>query len=225
MKTSWLIFCIASCGFVYYKYQQSRKNLEARYPAIFQRPISELEDFEIRFLHNSQKEKKNYALTALALLAFSLWGGAWQPYQAKLEVERQRVAFVEGFDQGWEYYCKEAFDYASGSISLNGYLYAGSNIYDISWCRGLQSASAVEKAYVEEARAAWAEFSDVESSASSGRSAGYSRAREAIFSGTPYLCYGTDCITKDSEENRAIDSYMQDSRNDDMYDWGEYDGQ
>ena len=214
MKTSWLIFCIASCGFVYYRYQKSRGYIEARNPGIFTKPISELEDFEIRQLQYSAKEKKNHALTALALLAFSIWGGAWQPYQAKLEVERQHVAFVEGFDQGWDYYSKEAFDWASGSISSNGYLYAGSNMYDISWCRSLQSASAVEIAYVEEAREAWAEFSDVEASASSGTSSGYSKAREAVFAGTPYLCYGTECITKDSEENRAIDLNMQDFMND-----------
>jgi hypothetical protein len=95
-------------------------------------------------------------------------------------------------------------------------------MYDTNWCSSLQSQGSAEETYLEENRAFWAEFSDVDGSTSKGVSAGYSKAREAVFGVTPYLCYGSECITKDSEENRAIDRNMQDYMNDGNYDFNGY---
>lgn len=209
MSIRWFVFLIVSCGFIWYRFQLQDKEFKIRFPKIFTEQKSDLQDYEINWLRKRKETQRTYALAAIAVVIFSVWMGAWMPYQEKSDREKQHQAFINRFTEGWNYYCDEVFN-ASISISPNGILYAGSNSFTSDWCQGLIGFKDAEEAYIQDGNGALSEFSDVEYSGRKGLNAGYSKSREAVFSMVPYLCYGTECISNESEQSRLEDLAYQD---------------
>lgn len=210
MSIGWLIFSIIVCGFIWYRYQLQERETRRRFPHIFEKSYSDLEDFEIRLIKRRSETKRTFAITALVVIIFSVWMGAWQPYQVSIDREKQHQAYLIGYSEGWNFYCEEIFDSAFNSISPNGILYAGSNQFTASWCRSLIGYGDAESSYVQDGGGAMSEYSDVDDSKNDGSNAGYRDSLQAVFSIVPYLCYGTECISKNSETSRLEDNAYQD---------------
>jgi hypothetical protein len=219
MSIQWALVGVIACGFVFYRYQLNEKKIKSRYPDVFNNSFTELDDFELRILKNHQSNRRTYAISALLIVGFSIWMGAWRPYQVNVERENQRQAYLTSYAEGWNFYCKEIFDDAFSSISPNGILYAGSVQFSSSWCRGLIGYGDAEQAYLKDGGGAMSEFSDVDASKSDGLNAGYRDSRMAVFSSVPYLCYGTECISEDSETSRIEDRAYQDWKLDQEYNY------
>lgn len=215
----WLVFSVIACGFIWYRYQLKEKEIRNRFPEVFQKSKSEFEDFEVRIFKRHTETKRTYAITALMVIAFSVWMGAWQPYEVSKNREEQRQAFLMSYSEGWDYYCDEIFDAALNSISPNGTLYAGANQFTSTWCKGLVGYGDAENAYLQDGGGAMSEYSDIESSQSKGLNAGYRDSRKAVFSAVPYLCYGTECISDESETSRIEDRAYQDWKLDQEYNY------
>lgn len=210
----WLIFSAIVCAFIWYRFQLQDKETRSRFPQIFRKSRSDLEDFEIRILNQRSETQRTFAITALVVVIFSVWMGAWRPHQVIIERENQHQAYLASYLEGWNFYCDEIFDNTLNSISPNGILYAGSNQFTASWCQGLFGYGDAESAYLEDGGGAMSEYSDVDGSKSDGLNAGYRDSRKAVFLRVPYLCYGTECISDDTETSRLEDRAYQDWKND-----------
>ena len=210
MSIRWLIFSVIVCGFIWYRFQLQDKETRSRFPQIFEKSRSDLEDFEIRILTQRSETQRTFAITALVVVIFSVWMGAWRPHQVIVERENQHQAYLASYSDGWSFYCDEIFDSALNSISPNGILYAGANQFTSSWCQGLIGYGDAERAYLEDGGGVSSEYSDVEYSKTGGLNAGYRDSQKAVFSIVPYLCYGTECISEDSETSRIEDRAYQD---------------
>lgn len=210
MSIRWLIFSIIACGFIWYRYQLQERETRRRFPQIFEKSQSDLEDFEVRLLKQRSETQRTFAISALVVIVFSVWMGAWQPYQVSIDKEKQHQAYLAGYTEGWNFYCDEIFNSGFNSISSNGILYAGSYQFTANWCQGLIGNGDAERSYLESGGGALSEYSDVESSQNKGLNSGYADSLKAVFSMVPYLCYGTECISKDSETSRLEDNAYQD---------------
>jgi hypothetical protein len=219
MSFRWLIFSAVACGFTWYRYQLQEKETRRRFPQIFEKQKSDLEDFEIRLLKQRSETQRTFAIIALVVVVFSVWMGAWRPYQVSINREEQHQAYLAGYSEGWDFYCEEIFNDAFNSISPNGTLYAGSNQFTASWCRGLIGDGDAENSYIEDGGGAMSEFSDIDGSKNDGLNAGYRDSRLSVFSTVPYLCYGTECISEDSETARIEDRAYQDWKLDQEYNY------
>lgn len=206
MKIPWIIFLLAAGVIIYSRYEKSRRQIEKRFPGLFKKHFSELSEFEQEQLKIDKQNKKYFAGWAAAALALSFWAGIWQPHQQLVERENQHQAFLSGYVEGWDFYCDELFNSSNGSISPNGLLYAGSSAFEAGWCKGLRSSTAAQTSYEAQNRAAASGSSDVKYEKENGTNAGYRESRAAVFSMVPYLCYGTECVTNDSEETRITDA-------------------
>ncbi|CAN2175060.1 hypothetical protein MCEMRE26_00146 [Candidatus Nanopelagicaceae bacterium] len=209
MKTPWLIFMLIACSWSWYKYDSRRKKIIQEFPGIFSKPESELESIEIFRINTDKGDRKFFGGIALTSLVISVWAGSWLPYKAEEDASQQLQSFIAGYATGWDGYCDEIFDFSLGSVSTNGYLYAGSYAYDSGWCKGMRLSGSGESSAQAENILEMAPYSSVESAKQKGENLGYRDSREKVFSKVPYLCYGSECISADSELSRNEDLAQQ----------------
>jgi hypothetical protein len=205
----------------WFKYQANRSSVLKEFPNILTTVEEERNYTEESRLRWISESKKTYSRIALGALAIGIYGGIWSPYQSNKEAERQYETYLASFVDGWNEYCDEIFNPSMSAISVDGTLYAGNGSYNGSWCKGLLSENlAVESAISENVRG-MAPYSSVDYARDKGASAGYNKSIDAVFSAVPYLCYGTECISKDSEISRMEDLGRSEWNNQDwsgMYD-------
>lgn len=206
MKIPWLIFLLVASFIIYTRYEKSRLQIEKRFPGLFGKHFSELSDYEQEQLKIDKQNKKYFAGWTVAALALTLWAGVWQPHLQGVNRENQHKAFLAGYLEGWDFYCGELFNSSNGSISPNGLLYAGNSAFDAGWCKGLRGTFAEQNAYVAGNRDALAASSNVPAEKDAGTNAGYRESRAAVFSMVQSLCYGSECVSNDSEESRITEA-------------------
>lgn len=203
MNTRWLVFMILACGLIWYRFQLNNREIKRKYPEIFANPISDLEDYSFSKLQTHRENQRVYALGAFVVIAFSLWMGAWQPHQVKVEREKQHQAFLGGYAEGWDAYCDDIFN--NYPMANGGILYANNIPFAASWCEGLIGDGDAQEAYVKDGAGVSSEYSSVSSSNEEGWSWGFQDSMFAVFSMVPYLCYGTECISESSEIDRMAE--------------------
>lgn len=198
---------ILVCGFIWIRFQVQDKKVKSEHSVAFAKLKTELTTLEIQNLQTLKANRRAYAYGALAVIVFSIWIGAWRPHQIGLEKEKQHQMFLSAYSEGWDFYCHEIFgDPSSGlsssSISPNGLLYAGNYSYNFAWCSDLRKSSFDENAYKKDYGWWDASASNLTSSRSEGLNAGVTEAYVKVFQQTPYLCYGAQCISKETEMQR-----------------------
>lgn len=192
-----------ACGLIWYRKQLSDRKMKKKYPIIFSKPISELEDRLLPYLKIHKGNQRIYAIGALGVIAFSIWMGAYRPYQVKVEREKQHQAFLVGYSEGWDAYCDDIFN--NFPMANNGILFANNIPFAASWCEGLIGDGDAQDAYVKDGAGVSSEYSSVGTSNEEGWGWGFQDSMFAVFSMVPYLCYGTECISESSEIDRMAE--------------------
>lgn len=162
---------------------------------------------------------KNTFRVYVALVAVgTAYFGVWNPTQDNLEKQRQADSYVESFYEGWDYYCQEVFDPNLGTaITPNGILFAGSYSFTISYCKDAIPVDAAEQSFSKSDGSNGWGWSSVESAREDGLNAGYRESRRVLWSKLPYLCFGTECISAQSEEDRITDANYRDWKENQLY--------
>ena len=209
MNKIWLIFSAIVCLYCWYKYDTRKKKLLAKHPEIFTKSPKDRDLWEISAYEFHKSHRHSFAGIAATAIVVGIWGGVWVPYKANQEISRQYTAYISAFDKGWNDYCDDIFDFHLSSISPNGILYAGSQSFTSSWCKGLRNESdSIDSAQTDDIKG-MARYSSIAYASEKGQGAGFRKSREKVFSMVPYLCYDTECISSDSEQERIINSNLQ----------------
>jgi hypothetical protein len=208
---NWLIFVSIVAYGSWFLYQRERKKIQSRNPEIFSKSYSDLDEWEIGFIHRYKETNKSNArffsgITAAAVL-LAVWNVYWIPHQESLGREQFKSDFLNGFNIGWEYECSHIFE------NLGPQLYAGNYVYTEDWCNALNSEQAALDTYSLRFGT-----DSGDNGSGYGEGAGVQAAIKEVFSKVPYLCFGEECVTEESEmeylEQMAQDEFeSQDPRN------------
>jgi hypothetical protein len=201
----WYVIAAVVIGFAYKSRVTIRAKLLKQFPEIFLKREVALDDYELAALKSFKSQTRSFVLTIVISVGIAFWLGTYQPLQVKKDLELQSRAYAESIPEGWQFQCKDIF---SNFIGDGIYLFAGGNRYDSTWCTSLLSPSRLEQLATDENLFTPSEYSDVEGAKSDGFNIGARFALDSVFSRVPYLCYGTECITK----NSIIDWYIEQNR-------------
>lgn len=198
----WYFVAFVVIGFAYRNRANTRSKLLSQYPEMFLKREVALNEYELAALNNFKGQTRSFVFVVAVSMSLAFWAGTYQPLQVKKDLELQSKVFAESIPEGWNYQCKDMFE---NFIGNGTYLFAGNYRYDATWCNSLLSPSKLENLVNDEKLFIPSEYSDVEGAKSDGFNTGARFALDAVFSIVPYLCYGTECITKNSIEDWYIE--------------------
>lgn len=134
----------------------------------------------------------------IAVVVAGFCGMLLSNYTSEKQYKSNLNTYKQGWNSGWESAC----NYLFFKYSSSGELYAGNTKYTYSGCIN-DNYTYSTKYDPEKAIKTSYSKSGIQDE---GEDDGYSAAITHMFENTPYLCYGTDCITL---EGLAEDSWEQ----------------
>lgn len=204
----WYVIALVVIGFAYRNRANTRNKLLSQYPELFLKREMALNEYELAALNNFKGQTRSFSLVVAVSMGLAFWWGTYQPLQVRKDLELQSKVYTESIPEGWNFQCKDIFE---NFIGNGTYLFAGNYRYDVTWCNSLLTPSILDELATDEKLFVPSEYSDVEGAKSDGFNIGARFARDAVFSRVPYLCYGTDCITQSSIEDRYIEENINSS--------------
>lgn len=200
----WILVSV-TCYVCWRLYKKESEKIFKNNKELKTKPQAEMDLYEIEKIKVDNSNKRLFGGIALAAVLFGGYQSFIVPANNAKDIETQRLAFLDGYAEGWYFECDNIFN---NSVGPGGVLYSGASQYSETWCQGLISADGAESAYERAGSGTMAEFSSDESEKRKGTGYGALEAIEAVFSYTEYLCYGTECTTKFDEE-MALEAYAQ----------------
>lgn len=203
----WLIFGLVGLFYLWRLFNKNAKVSSKAWDTLNTSAISDTSSSNREYfiwearnsISRSEYRTRNILVGMILIIALVAYEGAYLPKKQYETFLNNEYAFVNGFTNGWNEYCDSIFSPEGRfSVSPTGNYYAGSYMYNKVVCtHPLDSLDVSSMYYSSDVSKVAGEMSykDVEDSANS---MGNRQAKDTLWKNFTYLCYGSNCITKNN---------------------------